>query len=460
MFLRPTNDQNERGGSDPRLSRRRLLELSGYGAAALAASPSASAMRVFSGAGRGSDYKALVCVFLYGGADTFNVLVPTSTPEYNVYAASRGDLAETQGSLLPITPLSPTGATYGVHGQMQPVQQMFQDGKLAFVANTGPLVRPLTKSEFLSGTAPIPPYLFSHNDQQTQWQVAQADGPRTTGWAGRMLDLMPGASGSTNLSPGIGIDLTAQLLVGTQTVPYVLGTQGTESLAIAADPVRRTVVDALMESTHALGSEFGRVQRESIEIDELLSQVLANAPDFSALFPQPSFLAAQLQMVARMISVRQALGVTRQVFFVGTGGWDTHDGQTAQLPGLLGSLASALGGFQAAMEQINEESNVTAFTHTEFGRTLSSNGQGSDHGWGGHAMAFGGAVRGQDIYGAMPNLQINGPDDIGEGRIMPRIGVDQFAATLAKWFGLNPTEVGQVFPNVQNFQASDLGFMS
>ncbi|MEM9383076.1 MAG: DUF1501 domain-containing protein [Planctomycetota bacterium] len=457
MFPR-TNDDRDAS----RLSRRRLLELGGCGAAALASAPAANAMRVFSGAGGGSgggDYKALVCVFLYGGADTFNVLVPTSAAEYGVYAASRGDLAETHASLLPITPLTPDGATYGVNGQMPAVQQMFQDGKLAFVPNTGPLVQPLTKAEFLTGAAPVPPYLFSHNDQQTQWQVAQANGPRTTGWAGRMLDRMPGASGGTILSPGIGIDLTAQLLVGTQTVPYVLGADGTESLAIAAGPVRRTVVDALMGSTHALGAEFGRVQRESIEIDELLSQVLVNAPDFSALFPEPSFLAAQLQMVARMISVRAALGVTRQVFFVGTGGWDTHDAQTTQLPGLLASLSAALGGFQAAMEQIGEESNVTAFTHTEFGRTLSSNGQGSDHGWGGHALAFGGAVRGQEIYGAMPDLAIGGSDDIGEGRILPRIGVDQFASTLAKWFGLTPAEIDQVFPNVRNFATSDLGFL-
>ena len=135
------------------------------------------------------------------------------------------------------------------------------------------------------------------------------------------------------------------------------------------------------------------------------------------------------------------------------------DAQTTQLPGLLASLSAALGGFQAAMEQIGEESNVTSFTHTEFGRTLSSNGQGSDHGWGGHALAFGGAVRGQDIYGAMPNLQINGPDDIGEGRILPRVGVDQYAATLAKWFGLTPAELDQVFPNLPQFGASDLGFM-
>ncbi|MEM6571881.1 MAG: DUF1501 domain-containing protein, partial [Planctomycetota bacterium] len=202
MLIRKNDDDKTSGASENRLSRRRLLELSGCGAAALASAPAANAMRVFSGAGRGSDYKALVCVFLYGGADTFNVLVPTSAAEYGVYAASRGDLAEAQGSLLPITPLTPDGATYGVHGQMPAVQQMFQDGKLAFVPNTGPLVRPLSKAEFLSGTAPIPPYLFSHNDQQTQWQVAQADGPRNTGWAGRMLDLMPGASGSSNLSPG------------------------------------------------------------------------------------------------------------------------------------------------------------------------------------------------------------------------------------------------------------------
>ncbi|MEM9378986.1 MAG: DUF1501 domain-containing protein [Planctomycetota bacterium] len=443
------------------LSRRHLLRLGGCGAAALAGAPSLQAMRVLSGAGGsgGGDYKALVCVYLYGGADTFNLLVPTSPAEYATYAASRGDLAEPQTSLLPISPLSPQGATWGVHGQVPGIQQMFQDGKLAFLANVGTLVRPLTKAEYLGDTVPVPAYLFSHINQEIEWQIAHASGSRTTGWAGRVLDRMPGVNGSSPLSPAIGVEITAQLLAGAQTAPYVIGSSGTQPLALAEEPDRRAVLDTILTSQHALASEYGRVQREAMQIDDVLQGVLAGAPDMSGFFPQPGFLAAQLEMVARMIAVRQQLGVTRQIFFVGTGGFDTHDAQTTQLPGLFASLSSALAGFQAAVESVGEQGNVTGFTHSEFGRTLSSNGQGSDHGWGGHSLAFGGAVRGQDIYGAMPDLTLDGPDDIGEGRILPTTGVDQFAGTLAKWFGLTPAEVDQVFPNLAQFGASDLGFM-
>ncbi|MEM6572313.1 MAG: DUF1501 domain-containing protein [Planctomycetota bacterium] len=442
------------------LSRRHLLRLGGCGAAALVGAPSLHAMRVLSGqGGQGSDYRALVCVYLFGGADTFNLLVPTSAAEYGTYAASRGDLAESQSSLLPISPLAPQGATWGIHGQAPGIQQMFQDGKLAFLANVGTLARPITKAEYLGGTVPVPAYLFSHNNQETEWQIAHATGSRGTGWAGRMLDRMPGVNGSSPLSPAIGVEITAQLLVGAQAVPYVIGASGTEPLALAEEPGRRAVLDTVLTSQHALAAEFGRVQRESMEIDDLLQGVLAGAPDMSGFFTQPSFLASQLEMVARMIAVRQQLGVTRQVFFVGTGGFDTHDAQTTQLPGLFASMSSALAGFQAAVESVGEQNNVTGFTHSEFGRTLSSNGQGSDHGWGAHSMVFGGAVRGQDIYGAMPDLTLGGPDDIGEGRILPRVGVDQYAATLAKWFGLTPAELDQVFPNLPQFGASDLGFM-
>lgn len=435
------------------LSRRALLQV---GAATAATAPMAHAMRAFHGRGAG-DYKALVCVFLYGGADTFNLLVPTSQPEYDVYAASRGDLAEPLGSLLPITPLTPDGATYGVHSAMPEVHSLFQSGRLAFVPNVGPLVRPTTKADFLSGTAELPPHLFSHSDQQVQWQAAHADGPRTTGWAGRMLDRITGASPAP-LSPGISVEITGRLLVGDTVQPYVLGIDGTEPLALVEEPGRRAVVDAIMQSRHALGAEFARVQREAIEIDDAISGELDAAPTFDGVFPQNG-LARQLRTVARMISVRQNLGVTRQVFFVGIGGFDTHDAQTQQLPGLFAVVSSALAAFQTAMDQIGEADRVTAFTHTEFGRTLTSNGQGSDHGWGGHAIALGGAVRGQDIWGTMPDLALDGPDDVGQGRIVPTASVDQFGATLAKWFGLPPAEIDLVFPNVGRFGSRDLGFL-
>lgn len=416
-------------------------------------------MRMFSAPGTSGpdDYKALVCIFLYGGADTFNLLVPTSGPEYQVYAAARGDLAETQGSLLPIQPLTPDGASYGLHSACPELQQLFESQRLAFIPNVGPLVRPLTKAEALSGTAPTPANLFSHNDQQLQWQIAHADGPRTTGWAGRMLDRVTGASPDP-LSPGISVELTGQLLVGENVQPYVVGVDGSEPLALNEEAPRRSVIDAIMRSDHALGSEYARIQRESTAIDDLIGQTLTGAPAFTGLFPD-SNLGRQLRMVARMISVRASLGVRRQVFFVGTGGFDTHDDQLVLLPQLFQNLSRSIGAFQTALDQIGESERVTSFTHTEFGRTLSSNGQGSDHGWGGHGFAFGGAVRGRDLYGAMPDLSSTGPDDLGEGRILPKVAVDQMGATLAKWFGLNDPAIDLTFPNLGNFTARDLGFL-
>ncbi len=444
----------------PRISRRGFLRAAGRSAAAAAVlGPQASGMRVFSSSGAAgpTDYKAMVCVFLYGGADSLNLLVPTSAAEYATYANARGDLAEAQGSLLPIQPLTSTGATYGLHGAVPELQSLFQSGQLAFVPNVGPLVRPVTKAEILAGSAQTPANLFSHNDQQTQWQVAHADGPRTTGWAGRMLDRVANASPDP-LSPGISIDVTGQLLVGAQVQPYVLGVTGTESLSLNDNPSRRAAVDAIMTSRHALAEEFARVQRESTAIDGVIGQSLAGAPDFAGLFPDSS-LGQQLRMVAQMISVRAQLGVRRQVFFVGTGGFDTHDDQLALLPLLFRNLSQSIGAFQTAMGQVGEVDRVTGFTHSEFGRTLSSNGQGSDHGWGGHAMCFGGSVRGQDIYGAMPDLSPTGSDDVGEGRLIPRVAVDQLSATLAKWFGLTAPEVDMMLPNLSRFSSRDLGFL-
>ena len=443
------------------LSRRGFLKAAGRSAAAAAVlGPKASGMRVFSsgGASGPTDYKALVCVFLYGGADSLSLLVPTSGPEYATYAAARGDLAEAQGSLLPIQPLTSTGATYGLHSAVPELQTLFQSGQLAFIPNVGPLVRPVTKAEIQAGSAQVPANLFSHNDQQTQWQVAHADGPRTTGWAGRMLDRVANASPDP-LSPGISIDITGQLLVGANVQPYVLGASGTESLALNENPSRRAALDAMMTSRHALAEEFARIQREATAIDGFIGQSLAGAPSFDGLFPD-SNLGQQLRMVAQMISVRAQLGVRRQVFFVGTGGFDTHDDQLALLPLLFRNLSQAIGGFQTAMAQVGEADRVTGFTHSEFGRTLSSNGQGSDHGWGGHALAFGGDVVGQDIYGTMPDLSPTGADDVGDGRLIPKIAVDQLSGTFAKWFGLTPPDIDLVLPNLSRFASRDLGFLT
>lgn len=445
------------------LNRRALLR-AGASAAALGTVTQMNAVRALTRAqGSGDDYKALVCVFLYGGADTFNLLVPTSSGGYATYADARGDLAESLASLLPITPVGIGGGEYGVHGSCPELQQLFETGKLGFVSNVGPLVEPLTKSEFLGSSKPVPPFLFSHNDQQKQWQLARASGQERAGWGGRLLDRFPGASGSSQASPAIGIEQGALLITGEQVSPFVLGADGSAAMEGYEDPDRAAVRQSLITGAaggaqHPLERSYASTMATSIAIDDELRAGLGSAPGFEGLFPQ-SELAAQLRMVARMIAIRSQLGVQRQVFFVGMGGFDTHDQQTALLPGLLATVSQALGGFQAAMEQIGESQRVTAFTHTEFGRTLSSNGFGSDHGWGGHGLVLGGAVQGQRIYGTLPDLSRNGQDDVGDGSILPTTSVDQMAATLSRWFGLTDSELAQVFPNLANFASSNLGFL-
>ncbi|MEL6427707.1 MAG: DUF1501 domain-containing protein [Planctomycetota bacterium] len=442
------------------IDRRRFLR-AGASAAALASVAQYSAVSARARGGAGADdYRALVCVFLYGGADTFNLLVPASASGYATYAASRGDLAETRASLLPITPVGIGAGEYGVHGSCPELQTLFETGKLAFVGNVGPLVEPTTKAEYLGNQRRIPPYLFSHNDQQRQWQIARASGSGEAGWAGRLLDGFPFAGGPSSIPPGIGVEQTAQLLNGNRVSPFVVGTEGPLEIDGYEASDRRAVRDALLAADpHPLAQALKRTTTEAVDIANLLGTELAGAPTFETLFGQGP-LEEQLRIVARLISIRSQLGVGRQVFFVGMGGFDTHDSQTANLPGLFAQVSRALSGFQNAMEQIGEAQRVTAFTHTEFGRTLSSNGQGSDHGWGGHAMVMGGAVQGQRLFGTMPDLSLDGPDDVGEGRILPTTSVDQLAATLSRWFGATPSELGAVFPNLGNFQTSDLGFLA
>ncbi len=448
------------------LNRRDFLRTSGA-AALFAATPGLAYSQVVGGLGPFPDYRALVCVFLFGGNDSFNMLVPNTTAEYNAYAASRQNLALLQDDLLPITPASSSGPDFGLHPSMGAIRGLFQSGEAAFVTNVGPLIRPTTRDEIFAGSAVLPPQLFSHNDQQDQWASLRGNAPSKTGWAGRMADLMRAGVADQQMSTNASLFGTNLFQSADETVAYVMGPGG----PIQFEGFSTTPGDILNEQRLAflrvLEAEYGSiyergfrdVQRRAIDAADRVSAALESAPVFSTVFPQ-SQLGTQLQTVARLIAVRDELRMQRQIFFVAAGGFDSHDDQNENQPGLLGGISDAIGAFQTAVrDELAIPESVTTFTQSDFGRTLTSNGDGTDHAWSGNQLVVGGAVNGGDLYGSYPSLALNGPEDVGGGRLVPSTSADQYAATLAKWFGIPDTELDVVAPNLVNFAQRDLGFM-
>src|SRR5258705_5665174 len=424
-------------------SRRELLKRSACGAAGVAGLHMLSNLGLVSRAaalGGPTDYKALVCVFLYGGNDSFNLLVPRDDAHYAVYLATRQNLAIPQASLLPITPLTSDGSQYGLHPACPELQSLFGSGKLGLLANVGSLLAPMTKTEYENGSVAKPPQLFSHSDQTFQWMTSIPDTIAGYGWGGRVAELLQSANGSTPLSMNITLAGSNTFQVGPHVIPYDLGTDGTKSLrgfGSTQGQRRMQAFQALLDktNTHLVETAYADTQKRAIEIDALISSTLDGAPPLMTVFPEGNWLAAQLKMVARMIGIRSALGVHRQIFFCSAGGYDTQDHQVTDQPVLLSKLSQALAAFQAAMVELGTETEVTAMTASDFGRTLSSNGHGTDHGWGSVQMILGGGVRGQDVYGVYPDLTEDGPDDVGSGRLLPTTSGDGDSGTLGKGFG-------------------------
>jgi uncharacterized protein (DUF1501 family) len=430
------------------------------------------------GGGGYSDYKALVCLFLFGGNDSWNMVVPTSTAEFNAYYASRGggtasSLAIERSALLPIDPLTPdpTGATYGLHPSMAGLQSLFNAGRAALVANVGPLIRPTTKQQYQNAAStghPLPPQLFSHNDQQDQWHSLRGRAILKSGWGGRIADVLNTQLGSQQLPVNVSLGGQTFFQAGNTATPYVMGPTGAVGLAgfgstgIAA--ARRAAFEAIAGASYGTIYErgFASVQRRAVQFADTVNTALGASRNFTALPDsgvQLSPLQTQLRTVAKLIDVRARLSMSRQIFFVSTGGFDSHDNQNDDQPGLLGNVSASVASFFAALQEIGMENSVTLFTQSDFGRTLTSNGDGSDHAWGGVQFVVGGAVRGREIYGRYPLLAINGPDDVGGGRIIPTTSADQYAATLARWFGVSDANLSQVAPSIDNFSQRDLGFM-
>ncbi len=445
------------------LNRRQVLKAGA--AAAFAASPGGVFAQGIGMPAPFTDYRALVCVFLFGGNDSFNMLVPRSGAEYNAYAASRQNLAIDQAVLLPINPLTPDGAAYGLHPSMPGLQQKFESGAAAIVSNMGPLLAPTTKTDFLSGSALLPPQLFSHNDQQDQWHSLKGVTVSKTGWAGRVADLIRASVTDQRLATNASLFGATLFQSADETVAYVMGPGGPVQFEGFSDEglllEQRLAFERVIGATYNTVYEraFAEIQQRALAAADLVSDAIDNAPALATEFPT-SQLGRQLETVARLIAVRDRLSMERQIFFVAAGGFDSHDNQNQDQPGLLGDVSAALAAFHDATVELTVAEQVTAFTQSDFGRTLTSNGDGTDHAWGGNQVVIGGAVRGRDIYGSYPLLEIGGPEDVGGGRMIPTTSADQYAATLARWFGVDDADLDVVAPHLGNFAVRDLGFLA
>ena len=418
-----------------------------------------------------SDYKALVCIFLYGGNDYANTVTPYDQPSYDLYAAQRGPIALARSSLdatrlAPHTPLG-GGQQFALAPGLAPFIPLFDAGRLAVVLNVGTLIQPTSKANYLNRSVRLPPKLFSHNDQQSFWQSSNPEGS-TSGWGGRIGDLLQSGNGSASLTC-INASGNAVFMSGQTAIQYSVTTSGPVPLLNGANSVfgsaaAVSALRSLMTSARPANlfeDEHARVARRSLDLQGQVSGALAAAPALATAFPANNSLGDQLRIVARLISVAQELGAKRQIFFVSLGGFDNHDSILATHPGLLASVGAAMRAFYEATVELGVADRVTAFTASDFGRTLTSNANGSDHGWGSHHFVMGGAVHGAAIYGTPPAIANNGPDDVGQGRLLPSLSVDQYGATLASWFGVSTGGLSTVLPNIVNYNPStwNLGFV-
>lgn len=435
------------------------------------------------GTSAAEDYKALVCLFLAGGNDSNNLIIPNDANGYAAYAQARTALALPANAALALTPRTTDGRAWGLHPSMTAVRDLFGAGKAAVLANVGTLLYPTTKAQYQARSVPLPPQLFSHNDQQVEWQSSLADRPFSTGWGGRLADLTNALNQNSTISMSISLNGQNSFQVGRTVAQYSVSTNGAVSLTGSATPTGTTAAalrtralnDMLAApQSNLFEAAFGGLTTNAISDSALLSTILSTAttganspfPNTYGAFPT-SNLGQQLRTIARLIGARTQLGLKRQIFFARIGGWDLHDNQvvagntsTGAHANLLGDVSNSLKAFYDATVEMGLAESVTTFTASDFGRTYNTNGDGSDHGWGSHHLIVGGAVRGGDIYGTMPDLTLRGVQDTGSrGQWIPTTSVDQYSATLARWFGVSATDLPVVLPNIGRFANANLGFM-
>ena len=359
-----------------------------------------------------SDYKALVCVFLFGGNDSWSMVVPRSDAEYAAYAQSRQNLAIPLDQLLPVNPLNGDGVLYGLHPTMQGVADLFESSRCAVVANVGPLIAPTTKAQYQAGSvAAAAAALLAQRPAGPVAQPARQERHRSPAGPGASPTCSRARCPSQQLALNVSLSGNTIFQAGTVATPYVMGATGATTFTgfgnAGVGAARRASFQKVIDASYGTVYEraFADVQQRAVQYADLVNDALATAPVLSTVFPENSSLATQLRTVARMIAVRQRLGMSRQIFFVATGGFDTHDDQSEDQPGLLGNLSASLAAFHAATVELGVASNVTTFTQSDFGRTLTSNGDGSDHAWGGVQLVVGDAVKGRTLYGQYPVLR-------------------------------------------------------
>ena len=451
-------------------------------------------------------YKAIVCVFLYGGNDSNNMVLRTDAASYNVYSKMRPSAPDSIALLVPgtapnngatrasparlggVTALAPkfsagidgstenSAFTYGLHPSMPEVAALFGAGRLGILANAGPLIQPMTKAQFNANSVPRPRALGSHNDQQSTWQALGPEGVKV-GWGGHLGDMV--ASSNTNSTfTSVAVSGNAVFSAGDTVFQYQVGTGGATQISgltgnlfnsSSAAATLRGIVTAGNQNLFA--DEYSSIVKRSVTAQAAFQTAFAAAAAAApnpTTYIQPSTgnaqqnnLAQQLQVVAKVIAARSALGANRQIFFVSMGGFDTHSAQNPSQADLLARLSHAIGYFDTTLATLggtDMRNNVTLFTASDFNRTLNSNGDGTDHGWGSHHFVSGGAVNGGEIYGRFPEFGPQGADSVGD-RFVPVNSVDQIGATIGKWFGASGSQLSTIFPNLGNFARADLGFL-
>lgn len=420
----------------------------------------------------GGNYKAMVCLMLGGGNDSYNMLIPKGNNEYNEYATSRSNLAIPQNDILQINPNTTDGRVFGVHPSIPDMQQLFESGNLAFLANVGTLIEPSTKTDIQNKVVKTPLGLFSHADQIQQWQTGRPHERTNIGWGGKIADLVQSMNSNQNISMNISLKGSNIFQRGDQIVPYAISNQGSVGINGYGDTnlfnsLRTEALNSMLERDYQdiFKNTYKNTIKSSNEANLEFQSAIDGVLDFSTTIPEYNNLAKQLRMVAKTIASRDTLGFSRQIFFVQLGGWDHHDELLINQAGKLAQVNEALKYFSDVMAELNTNDCVTTFSVSDFARTLTSNGNGTDHAWGGNAFMMGGAVNGKEIYGNYPNLALNGDADFQDGVMIPTTAADMYMAELALWFGVPASELSTILPNISNFYDTNsgippLGFMN